>query len=192
MPGVSGVLVVTTLCLLHCTGAAGARAPGIPHALYRAKVHAHLGRVASRERGVAFAAIARSEATKQSTLFLSLRDGLLCFARNDGIIAITCVTPQPSSPAKAGDPVFQSRRSEIGRPRRTGCPAFAGHDSSPITSRKRFAARAAREGADRHKPRSPADPRTAARAPSAILRTARNRRCSRRPQSRPRRDGCAG
>ncbi len=36
-----------------------------------------------------------------------------------------------SSPAKAhaGDPVFQRRNDRIEKPRRTRCPAFAGHDS---------------------------------------------------------------
>jgi hypothetical protein len=36
--------------------------------------------------------------------------------------------PHRSSPAKAGDPVFQSSSSRTDRPRRTGFPAFAGND----------------------------------------------------------------
>src|SRR5438045_2749462 len=34
----------------------------------------------------------------------------------------------PSSPAKAGDPVFRGASIQNRRRRRTGCPAFAGHD----------------------------------------------------------------
>src|SRR6476661_3236156 len=34
-----------------------------------------------------------------------------------------------SSSAKADDPVFQSGRDEVEKPRRTGYPAFAGYDS---------------------------------------------------------------
>src|SRR4051794_3828444 len=36
--------------------------------------------------------------------------------------------PRLSSPAKAGDPVFQSRQCSFERPQRTGYPAFAGYD----------------------------------------------------------------
>ena len=47
------------------------------------------------------------------------------------------------------------------RPRRTGYPACAGHDSlRSLTSRKTSAARAAPAAADRHRRRRPADPRT--------------------------------
>src|SRR5882724_5043205 len=35
-----------------------------------------------------------------------------------------------SSPAKAGDPVFQSTCDRTAKPRRTGYPAFAGYDGS--------------------------------------------------------------
>ncbi len=42
----------------------------------------NLGRFASRERETASTVIARSEATKQSSLFVP-RGGLLRFARND-------------------------------------------------------------------------------------------------------------
>ena len=37
---------------------------------------------------------------------------------------------QSSSPATAGDPVFQNKRCEIERPLRTGYPACAGYDGS--------------------------------------------------------------
>ncbi|TWC06828.1 hypothetical protein FBZ93_101116 [Bradyrhizobium macuxiense] len=36
---------------------------------------------------------------------------------------------QLASPAKAGDPVFQRRQRVTEKPRRTGYPAFAGHDA---------------------------------------------------------------
>jgi hypothetical protein len=53
MPGCSGGLVVTN-ARVYCTprAAAGASAPGIPHALKGRKFLARLGRVAPRERGV--------------------------------------------------------------------------------------------------------------------------------------------
>src|SRR5258708_29232989 len=59
------------------------------------------------------------------------------------------------------------------------------------TSRKTSAARVAPAAADRHRPQTPADPRTVLPAPSAIPRTARSRRYSLRPGSRLRHDGCA-
>src|SRR3954466_15325378 len=42
-----------------------------------------------------------------------------------GVIARQSV----SSPAKAGDPVFRESAARVEGARRTGCPAFAGHDS---------------------------------------------------------------
>src|SRR6516165_8535764 len=33
-----------------------------------------------------------------------------------------------SSPAKAGDPVFEDRKDQTEKPQRTGYPAFAGYD----------------------------------------------------------------
>ena len=76
MPGVSGVLVVTNARATYTTrAAAGARAPGIPHALLGEGLFQKLGRIAPRLR---FDVIARSdlsavaqrakaEATKQSS-----------------------------------------------------------------------------------------------------------------------------
>ena len=93
MPGESGVTVVTMLVcffILHARLRVH-RAPGIPCApiFSGRKIHAQLGRIASRDRGGVleianqyFAVIARSEATKQSTLS-SLRNELLRSARND-------------------------------------------------------------------------------------------------------------
>jgi hypothetical protein len=43
--------------------------------------------------------------------------------------AVNNVT-QPSSSAKADDPVFQSAYERTEKPQLTGCPAFAGHDDS--------------------------------------------------------------
>src|SRR5260370_6931269 len=40
-----------------------------------------------------------------------------------------------SSPAKAGDPVFQSARNRTAKPERTGYPAFAGDDESASWAR---------------------------------------------------------
>ena len=79
------------------------RAPGIPCALCFAgrTILAQLGRIAPRDRGVISqrAVIARSKATKQSTL-TSRQHGLLRFARNDGLKTGALSPPhsQPSSP----------------------------------------------------------------------------------------------
>ena len=87
-----------------------------------------------------FAVIAKSKATKQSILSFFLcaarwiasrslssgahsRDPL---ARNDGF-RTNAPHSQPSSPAKAGDPVFRDVSDGAGRPRRTGYPAGACH-----------------------------------------------------------------
>src|SRR5258708_38325133 len=52
MPGCSGGLVVTNARVYYTTrAAAGASAPGIPHALRGRKLHARLGRIAPRDRG---------------------------------------------------------------------------------------------------------------------------------------------
>ncbi len=50
-------------------------------------------------------------------------------ARRDreGVCGVGCLNPL-SSPAKAGDPVFQKRARFIERSRRTGYPAFAEYD----------------------------------------------------------------
>jgi hypothetical protein len=59
------------------------------------------------------------------------------FARNDGfksgcLIIESVVAPfsRPSSPTKAGDPVFRDVSDGRERPRRTGYPACAGYDGS--------------------------------------------------------------
>jgi hypothetical protein len=53
MPGCSGGPVVTNARVYYTTrAAAGASAPGIPHALMGRKVHQRLGRIASRECGL--------------------------------------------------------------------------------------------------------------------------------------------
>src|SRR5256885_1725849 len=46
-----------------------------------------------------------------------------------GVGSIPRITPL-SSPAKAGDPVFQRHLFSTDKPRRTGSPAFAGDDTS--------------------------------------------------------------
>ena len=46
---------------------------------------------------------------------------------------VTCIRLCSSSPAKAGDPVFQRRLRSTERPRRTGSPAFAGMTTSAET-----------------------------------------------------------
>jgi hypothetical protein len=63
---------------------------------------------------------------KQS--ILSLRGAMDCFVAS--LLAMTVATPhtQPSSPAKAGDPLFRGANDGIDKPQRTGCPAFAGLD----------------------------------------------------------------
>ncbi len=81
---------------------------------------------------------ARSGATKQS--ILSLRGEMDCFAepvngrafarplaRNDGI-RTSAAHSQPSSPAKAGDPVFRDANNGIEKLRCTGYSAFAEYD----------------------------------------------------------------
>jgi hypothetical protein len=72
-----------------------------------------------------FDVIARSEATKQS--ILSLRGKMDCFAS----LAMTVSNAphsQPSSPAKAGDPVFRGVSDGAEKLRRTGYSAFAEYD----------------------------------------------------------------
>ena len=43
---------------------------------------------------------------------------------------LSAANAQLSSPAKAGDPVFHRANDGIEKPRRTGWPAFAGHDDN--------------------------------------------------------------
>src|SRR5260370_10795888 len=54
--------------------------------------------------------------------------GLLRSARNDGTLKRSRHTLKPSSPAKAGDPVFRGVSDVTEKPRRTGYPACAGDD----------------------------------------------------------------
>src|SRR6202790_1565296 len=90
MPGDPGATVVTNSCATYTlrTRLRVQRAPGIPHALCWAD---RLGttraqRVARWRRCVwTLHVIARSAATKQSTLAFLLPHGLLRFARNDGL-----------------------------------------------------------------------------------------------------------
>src|SRR4030081_3776268 len=93
-------------------------------------------------RGIANAClddIARSEATKQSTLlFCGANHGLLrgaChrariratrwLAMTFSVLAVLKFESEPSSSAKADDPVFRNASDEIEKPRRTGYPACA-------------------------------------------------------------------
>jgi hypothetical protein len=121
MPGVSGVTVVTNARVYYpprvATGAPSARHSLRPLILGRTCTH-NLG-VSRRENAkVCLAVIARSEATKQSTL--SLRGNMDCFAALAMTVSITfchgCLKFEPegashihlsSSSAKADDPVFQ-------------------------------------------------------------------------------------
>src|SRR5258707_3739454 len=87
MPGETGVTVVTmVVCLFYfaceAAGASSARHSLRPLSFRRRDVRVNVARNARRDREVVFAVIARSEATKQSTLPLRLH-GLLRFARND-------------------------------------------------------------------------------------------------------------
>jgi hypothetical protein len=108
------------------------RAPGIPHALCfpGRKIHQRLGRNAPRGREVVSRIGATSLRAKRSNPFFMWQDGLLRFARNDGSIVACERAPhsQPSSPAKAGDPVFRGVSDRVEKPRRTGYSAFAEYD----------------------------------------------------------------
>jgi len=82
----------------------------------------------------------RGAERRSNPFFLSLRGNMDCFAepvigrahsrdplaRNDGF-RTNAPHSQPSSPAKAGDPVFRDVSDGAGRPRRTGYPAGACH-----------------------------------------------------------------
>ena len=63
--------------------------------------------------------------------FLPWQDGLLRFARNDGLLWLfrklntNAPHSQPSSSAKAGDPVFRGVSDGDEKPQRTGYSAFA-------------------------------------------------------------------
>jgi hypothetical protein len=73
--------------------------------------------------GLCLAVIARSEATKQSTL--SYCSPMDCFAS----LAMTASdTLQPSSPRKQGTQYSRDASDEIDKPRRTGYSAFAEYD----------------------------------------------------------------
>src|SRR3981081_1899978 len=71
----------------HPTGLRVQRAPGIPHALNGRKIHARLGRIAPRGRGL-ISRIARRHCEERSDeaiySFFARQDGLLRCARNDG------------------------------------------------------------------------------------------------------------
>src|SRR5258708_27430282 len=76
MPGCSGGPVVTNARVYYTTrAAAGASAPGIPHALLGRKVHQRLGRIAPRECGLIsrLAVIARSPCDEAIQLSISWR-----------------------------------------------------------------------------------------------------------------------
>ena len=127
-PGDSGVLVYSC-AFFQCKAHARLRvqrASGVPHALYwardKCKPRAH--RVA-RIKSYAELYQRHCERSEAIHSFFARQDGLLRFARNDG-----GDTPhsRPSSPAKAGDPVFRGVSDGIERPRRTGYPACAGYD----------------------------------------------------------------
>jgi hypothetical protein len=149
MPGDAGVLVVTrvrsTPIIAHETaGAAGIRHS--PRPSLGGRFLARLGCSAPRGREVIseIGSAVIASAAKQSILscFLPTTRGIASrslssgahsrdpLARNDGsIVAYKCALhPQPSSPAKAGDPVVRGVSDGIERPQRTGCPACAGHD----------------------------------------------------------------
>src|SRR5450631_899728 len=78
---VYSLLLVCVLPLPSAHEAAGATAPGIPHALFGRKINARLGRIAPRDREVVFGirSAVIASAAKQS-IFLSLRGKMDCFA----------------------------------------------------------------------------------------------------------------
>src|ERR1700676_283276 len=141
MPGYPGVTVVTNscVCLFSHTRLRVHWPPGIPCALFSfgRALPAQLGHIAPRDRGglSGFFVIARSdlsavaqrgkaEATKQSIVTVGSGCGLLRFARNDAPHS------QPSSPAKAGDPVIRDVSDRTEKPRRTDRPVEPDDDSS--------------------------------------------------------------
>jgi len=94
---------------------------------------ANLARIAQRDRETVSAVIARSEATKQSIsrhrwiASRSLSSGAHSrdpLARND--VLNRAPRSQPSSSAKADDPVFRGVSDRVERPRRTGYPPSRG------------------------------------------------------------------
>src|SRR5712672_3111228 len=65
---------------------------------------------------------------QRSNPFFTRQDGLLRFARNDVIMRLPRHTLRPSSPAKAGDPVFRGVSDGDEKLRHTGYSAFAEYD----------------------------------------------------------------
>ena len=139
MPGESGGPVATTLvCYLHTLHARlrVQRASGISCALCfsRDNILAQFGRIGRpafpapsefRERDVPGKTRAQArrdrEAVSVEDRCLKIECAVIRCARTRQIL-------RPSSPAKAGDPVFRSFSDRTGKPRRTGYPAFAGYD----------------------------------------------------------------
>src|SRR6267143_6080622 len=76
---------------------------------------------------------ARERSDEAIHSFFARRDGLLRFARNDGV-RTNAPHSQPSSSAKAGDPVFRGVSDGAERPRRTGYSAFAEYDEAVHSS----------------------------------------------------------
>src|ERR1700728_2093761 len=89
MPGVSGVTVVTNARVYYTTRAA-AGASGARHSLrplyFRGRKFLHNSGASRREKAdVHLDVIARSESDEAIHSFFARRDGLLHFARNDGV-----------------------------------------------------------------------------------------------------------
>src|SRR5258708_2377981 len=81
-----------------------------------------------RSGAVACAAVAARLITVASVMFID---------PDDLGGAVLPLHPPPSSPAKAGDPVFQRRLRSTETLRRTGSPAFAGDDGGGGRRRER-------------------------------------------------------
>ncbi len=112
-------------------------APGIPCALcfIGRTAFAKLGHIAPRDRGVASGIQRHCERSEAIHFAAQRKNGLLrrCAPRNDGL-KVRHTSP-PSSPAKAGDPVFRGASDRTEKPRRTGYPACAEYDSLSFSGR---------------------------------------------------------
>jgi len=112
-------------------------APGIPHALQRGReINAQLGRTARRDRERVSEIGVPSLRAKRSNPWPQQKGSMDCFAS----LAMTVSTAphsQPSSPVKAGDPVFRDANDGAEKPRHTGYPAFAGYDGRRLGKAQR-------------------------------------------------------
>jgi hypothetical protein len=114
-------------CCTRTMGASGHPAFPAPSCFTGADEFQNFGRVAPRECKCMFGLPSlRGAFCDEAIQNLFVAPGLLRFARNDDWVAFDDQT-KSSSPANAGDPVFQGLQRDAGPARRTGCPA--GHDA---------------------------------------------------------------